>query len=81
MSEYPASFKVYDQAAHAVLGDSPKLDLLFENNDYPFAHEAGVFIPESNTLFVASNQYLHPQTNQTHIQITRVTLPSSPLST
>lgn len=81
MSEYPASFKIYDEAAHAVLGDSPKLDLLFENNDYPFAHEAGVFIPESNTLFVTSNQYLHPQTNKTHIQITRITLPPSPRST
>jgi gluconolactonase len=75
MSSYPASFKIYDQAAHAVLGDNPKLELLFENNDYPFAHEAGVFIPESNTLFVTSNQYLHPQTNKTRIQITIITLP------
>jgi gluconolactonase len=81
MSRYPAPFRVYDHAAEAVLGDSPKLELLFENNDYPFAHEAGVFIPESNTLFVTSNQYPHPQTNKTHIQITRITLPSSPDST
>lgn len=81
MSSYPASFRVYDEGAHAVLGDSPKLELLFENNDYPFAHEAGVFIPESNTLFVTSNQYLHPQTKKIHIHITRIALPSSPDST
>lgn len=81
MSDYPSSFKVYDQSAHTVLGDSPKLELLLENSDYPFAHEAGVFIPESNTLFVTSNQFSHPSTNKTHIQISRITLPPSVQST
>lgn len=77
MHDYPSSFKVYDEAAHIILGDSPKLELLLENDDHPFAHEAGVFIPESNTLFITSNQYPHPETNQKHIHISRVTLPSS----
>lgn len=81
MFNYPSSFKVYDEAARTILGNSPKLELLLENNEYPFAHEAGVFIPESDTLFVTSNQYLHPTTNETHIQISRITLPSSVHST
>ena len=71
------AFKVFHEAAHALLGDDAKLELLLENNDYPFAHEAGVYIPESNTLFITSNQYTHPEANKTHIQINRVTLPSS----
>lgn len=81
MSKYPSAFKVYDEAALAVLGNNPKIELLLENNDCPFAHEAGVFIPESNTLFVTSNQYSRPGTNDKHIHISRIALPLSTKST
>lgn len=81
MPNYSSAFKIYDEAARTILGDNPKLELLLENNDYPFAHEAGVFIQESNTLFITSNQYPHPETNAAHIQISRITLPSSTSST
>ncbi|UPX20121.1 Gluconolactonase [Ascochyta rabiei] len=81
MSDYPAEFQVYSEPGRTILGDNPILELLLENNDRPFAHEAGVFIPESNTLFVTSNQYPHPDTNQPHIHISRITLPSSIHST
>ncbi|KAH6621927.1 gluconolactonase precursor [Boeremia exigua] len=77
MSKYPSAFRVFDKAANELLGEHPNLELLLEYNAYPFAHEAGVFIPESNTLFVTSNQYLHPETNNKHIQISRITLPPS----
>lgn len=75
MANLTSEFKVYDDAARALFGPSPKLELLLENNEYPFAHEAGVFIPEENALYITSNQYKHPKTNQPHIQICRVTLP------
>lgn len=81
MTGYPAAFKVYDEAAHSILGDTPKLELLLEDSKLPFAHEAGVFIQESNTLFVTSNQYPHPETSKSHIHISRVSLPSSIHST
>lgn len=80
MSKQASAFKIYDEAAHAIFGSSPKLDLLLEN-EFPFAHEAGVFIPESNLLFVTSNQYSHPETKEKHIHISRITLPSSIYST
>lgn len=66
------SFKVYDKTGHAIFGPSPKIHLLHENPDYPFAHEAGVFIPEQNSLFITSNQYDDPKTGKRKIQISKV---------
>jgi gluconolactonase len=74
-------FQVYDQAAKDILGQSPKLDLLLEDNERPFAHEAGVFVPEENILFVTSNQYPHPVTGKAHIHVSRIQLPSGTNST
>lgn len=81
MANLSSEFKVYDEAARALFGPSPRLELLLENNDYPFAHEAGVFIPEENALYITSNQYKHPKTQETHVQISRVTLPPDARST
>lgn len=69
-------FKVYDEAARSILGSDPKLELLLEDDSYPFAHEAGVFIPESNSIFITSNQYPHPETGNKHISIHSIQLPS-----
>lgn len=70
-----SSFKVYQGAAKALIGDSPQLELLYENPDYPFAHEAGVFIAEDNTLFITSNGYVAANSTELRITITRVRLP------
>ena len=43
------SFLIHDTRFKAILGPNPTLDLLLENKDYAFAHEAGVFIPADNT--------------------------------
>jgi gluconolactonase len=51
-------FKVHDARFLSIIGSSPTLDLISENNEYPFAHEAGVFIPSTNELFITSNQFL-----------------------
>lgn len=81
MPSYPSAFKVYDETANTILGNNPKLELLLEKNDCPFAHEAGVFIPESNSLFVTSNQYPHLETGKLHIHISRISVPSTIQST
>ncbi|KAJ3547640.1 hypothetical protein NM208_g1416 [Fusarium decemcellulare] len=70
------SFKVYNEAANAIFGDSPQLDLIHKKHEYPFAHEAGVFIPEENALFITSNQFDDAETGQRKIQISKVRLSS-----
>ncbi|KAM6530501.1 hypothetical protein FALCPG4_008627 [Fusarium falciforme] len=77
---YAPAFKVYDDSAKTIFGDGPKLELLYENYEYPFAHEAGVFMPEDNTLFITSNQYNDCEGGR-KIQVCKVSLPSAGGST
>lgn len=77
MATLPRWMQVYNPSAKKILGDSPKIELLLENTDYPFAHEAGVYIQQDNSLWITSNQYPHPNTGRTHIQMSRVSLPPS----
>lgn len=67
-------FKIYNEEFKEILGPNPKLECLLEDQTCPFAHEAGVFIPEDNTLFITSNQFPHPDTGEKTIQISKVTL-------
>jgi gluconolactonase len=76
MATLPSWLKIHDPAAGEILGQEPKLDLLLEDKGRPFAHEAGVFIPGHNHLFVTSNQYPHPVTGKAHIHVSRIQLPS-----
>ncbi|CAG8976895.1 hypothetical protein HYALB_00003506 [Hymenoscyphus albidus] len=70
-----SAFKIHDESFKSILGSSPKLQLILENTKYPFAHEAGVFIPSDNTLFVTSNQYTDPSNpTSKKIQICKVVL-------
>ncbi|KAM0543867.1 hypothetical protein ACHAPJ_012104, partial [Fusarium lateritium] len=66
------AFKIYNEAAKAIFGDSPQLDLIHENHEYPFAHEAGVYIPEENALFITSNQFVDTKSGKRKIQISKV---------
>ncbi|KUI66228.1 Gluconolactonase [Cytospora mali] len=68
------SFAVYEEPVKSLFGTSPTLEMLHENKDYPFAHEAGVYIETDNTLFITSNQYADPATGKKKIQISKVTL-------
>ncbi|KAL4739433.1 hypothetical protein BDV11DRAFT_205156 [Aspergillus similis] len=68
-------FVVHSAKFHAILGESPTLELPVENEAYPFAHEAGVFIPERNELFVTSNRIKDPASSSgQRVQITKVHL-------
>ncbi|KAL2440825.1 hypothetical protein ABEF95_007391 [Exophiala dermatitidis] len=65
-------FRVYDESFRTILGSVPKLDILLEH-DYPFAHEAGVFIAEKNELFVTSNQIFNAAGSRS-VQVSKITL-------
>ena len=67
------SFLIHDARFKALLGPAPTLTLLLENKTYPFAHEAGVFIPEDNTLFITSN-HIHAADGTCGVQLSKVTL-------
>lgn len=49
-----AFFAVYDDAFLRILGDSPSLQLAIEK-DWPFAHEAGVYVPDQEAVYITSN--------------------------
>jgi gluconolactonase len=74
-ANYPSEFKVHHKSAESLFGPSPALRLICENADYPFAHEAGVFMQENDTLFITSNQYHDPVSGERRIQISKVRLP------
>ncbi|KAL2050537.1 hypothetical protein ABVK25_009206 [Lepraria finkii] len=52
----PKPFLIYHDSFLSVLGLNPTLQCLIEDNRAPFFHEAGIFHPPTNTLFVTSNQ-------------------------
>ncbi|KAF5603727.1 gluconolactonase [Fusarium pseudocircinatum] len=68
------SFKIYNEGANAIFDASSTVEVIHENDQYPFAHEAGVFVPEENALFITSNQFPDPTTGQKTIQISKVQL-------
>lgn len=47
-------FAVYDSKFLEILGDSPSIELEVEKN-WPFAHEAGVYLPDQDAVYVTSN--------------------------
>ncbi|KAF2025875.1 hypothetical protein EK21DRAFT_103583 [Setomelanomma holmii] len=69
--------RIYDEAAKPILGQNSRLDLLLEDREYPFAHEAGIFIPEEDSLYITSNQYPHPETGKPHIHISHIQIEAS----
>jgi len=68
-------FRVHDETFHALLGSSPSLKLLLEK-DFPFAHEAGVYIPEKNELFITSSPLPRPD-GGLRIKISKISLDDS----
>lgn len=76
----PSAFSVYNNDFLNIIGPAPKLELLLENNDYPFAHEASVYIPSSESLFVSSNMFTDPVTNEKTIKITKVSISAHPVT-
>jgi gluconolactonase len=70
-----SAFKVHHESFNNILGPSPTLEVVLEKKEYPFAHEAGVFIASENSLFITSNQYPDPcSPSAKKIQISKVIL-------
>lgn len=79
MSRPLNTFRVHNERFRSILGAAPTLKLLAENNSYPFAHEAGIYIPTSSDLFITSNRCTDSQHQQT-VRITRVHLSGNPVT-
>jgi gluconolactonase len=79
MSEI-STFKVHNDKFNSILGQFPTITLLSQNDAYPFAHEAGVYIKATKELFITSNRYTDPITKASRIQITRVDLSKDPVT-
>lgn len=47
-------FAIYDDAFLEILGEAPRLEVGLEQ-DWPFAHEAGVYFPDQDACYITSN--------------------------
>ncbi|OTB05349.1 hypothetical protein M426DRAFT_72879 [Hypoxylon sp. CI-4A] len=68
-----SAWQQFHPAFESIIGNDPQLELLLEFDEYPFAHEAGVFIPEKDELFITSNQFQDPHGNRT-VRISKCTV-------
>ncbi|KAK9320933.1 hypothetical protein V1517DRAFT_354141 [Lipomyces orientalis] len=69
-------FVVYHDDFLKVLGPNPKMKLIAKNETYPFAHEAGVWIPSTREVFFTSNQFYGDARHQhRQIVISKIKLP------
>src|SRR5690348_17000147 len=67
------TWQVYHEDFNSILGSSPEIELLLQIDEYPFAHEAGVFFAHANELFITSNQF-RGDTCEKRVQISKVSL-------
>ncbi|CAD0091466.1 unnamed protein product [Aureobasidium vineae] len=61
-------YLIYDNSFKNIIGLSATLDCVLED-DLPFAHEAGVYFPDQDSLFVTSNRCKSNQTDRESIMI------------
>jgi hypothetical protein len=71
MSQLASEFTLHDERFHELTGPSPSLELLLQHDEYPFAHEAGVYIPSTNEIFITSNQFFN-SSGQRCVQISKI---------
>jgi gluconolactonase len=71
-------FAIYDAGFSEILGYSPEIHPCLEDEKYPWAHEACVFVPSTNHLFITSNRILQRDGEQ-HIAITKVNIGTDPI--
>lgn len=70
-STHGPGFVVYNTSFKEIIGPSASLTCVLEDN-YPFAHEAGVYLPEQDSLFVTSNQYKSKGSGAVEIAINKI---------
>ncbi|KAF0411915.1 calcium-dependent phosphotriesterase [Gigaspora margarita] len=69
------NFLVYNQKFYNIIGTNPKLEVLAKA-DYPFAHEGGAYVAESDEVFFSSNRLDNQKT-----QINKINLSTKKIST
>lgn len=74
-----SAFQAHDALFTAITGPAPTLEVLLEFTEYPFAHEAGVFLAVTNELFITSNQFVDKVTGTKKVQINKISLGGSPV--
>ncbi|KAF8853423.1 gluconolactonase precursor [Acephala macrosclerotiorum] len=77
MAKDKASFHTYDDAFKQLLDSDSSIELLLEVQEYPFAHEAGVFFADIHDLFITSNR-ISTRTDGPYVQISRVNFGAHP---
>ncbi|KAK9316867.1 hypothetical protein V1522DRAFT_399838 [Lipomyces starkeyi] len=71
-------FVVYQPEFIDVLGPSPVLRVVAEEKKFPFAHEAGIWIPKTREVFFTSNQFYPEDGARKKITISKISVPKSP---
>ena len=63
-------FAIYDKSFRAILGDAPEIDVVLER-DYPFAHEAPVYVPDQDAVYFTSSPFTPSGATEQMIQINK----------
>ncbi|KAF7561132.1 hypothetical protein G7046_g3012 [Stylonectria norvegica] len=71
-TEFAERWRKYHDDFDQILGSKPTIKLL-QIDEYPFAHEAGVFIDQTNDLYITSNQF-NDEFGQKQVVISKVSL-------
>lgn len=77
MADLRAEFVTTDPTFATILRSEAKVQLLIDETSTPWAHEACVYIPASNELYVTSNRILEHDGGQ-RIDISKVNLNTEP---
>nr|POE48081.1 gluconolactonase [Quercus suber] len=64
-------FAIYHDSFLNILGAHPTITLVIEK-DWPFAHEAGVYLPDQDAIFVTSNGFTPEGSAERAIRISKV---------
>ncbi|KAJ5657128.1 uncharacterized protein N7484_000777 [Penicillium longicatenatum] len=67
------SFKPFNPAFARITGSRPRLEVCLKHTAYPFAHEAGVYLPSKKQLFITSNR-IQTEDGSQRIQISKISL-------
>lgn len=63
-------FAIHDDSFIDILGPQPKVELVLQK-DYPFAHEAGVYLPEQDAVYITSNIFQPDEASDTSIWVSK----------
>jgi gluconolactonase len=64
-------FAVHGESFIDILGSQPRIELVLKR-DYPFAHEAGVYLPEQDAIYVTSNLFKPAPASEPTIWVSKI---------